>query len=99
MMIFHATDGLFFTRNNNGSVTITKTDGKSEVDGGTVFFKQSLDAGGWISAVLSMSAFGERPGDFYAWMRHHHGKEDILAGKRVGENRGGRKTYHDYREW
>jgi hypothetical protein len=26
----------------------------------------------------------ERPGDWYAWMRHHKGEEDLLVGKRGG---------------
>lgn len=82
--IFHSTDGLFFTRNDDGSVTMTKTDGKSVADGGNVLFEQRLDAGTWVSAVLAMSAFNERPGDFHAWLRHHKGEEDMLAGKRGG---------------
>lgn len=80
-MWFHSKDGLFFTRQDDGSVTITKTDGKPVAEGGKVLFEQTLDAGTWVSAVLTMSAFNERSGDFHIWKRHHTGEEDILAGK------------------
>lgn len=83
-IMFHSNNGLFFTRNDDGSVTITKTDGKAVADGGNVIFEQTLDDGTWASTVLSMTAFSERPGDWHAFMRHHKGVEDILVGKRGG---------------
>lgn len=82
--MFHVKDGLFFKRNDDGSVTVTKTtDGRqpSEVN---ISFSETLDEGSWCSVVLSMSAFNERPGDWHAWMRHHKGDEDLLVGKRGG---------------
>lgn len=77
---FHSTDGLYFTRNDDGSVTITKTDDQPIAeDESNVLFKQTLDAGSWVSAVLTMTHFNERSGDFDIWLRHHKGEEDILA--------------------
>jgi hypothetical protein len=82
--MFHVQDGLYLQRNDNGSVTITKTDGKWTSAGGAILFQQTLDAGSWCSVVLSMTAFSERPGDWHAWMDHHAGTKDILAGQRGG---------------
>ena len=82
--MFHSKDGLFFARNDDGSVTITKTDGKAVADGGKVLFEQTLDDGTWCSAILSMTAFGERPGDWYPVMDHYHGRKDMLVGQRGG---------------
>jgi hypothetical protein len=76
--VFHSQDGLFFTRNDDGSVTLTKTDGKPKSEGGKVIFEQTVDAGTWVSIGLTMSAFNERPGDYHVWVRHHQGGEDIL---------------------
>jgi len=59
--MFHVKDGLFFKRNDDGSVTVLKTsDGKEPTDS-NVSFTETLDDGSWCSAVLSMSAFSERP--------------------------------------
>ena len=80
----HVSDGLFFDREENGNVTLTKTDGKSPKDGGRVIFTQTFDAGHWASIILSMSSFGERPGDWHAWIAHHNGTQDILEGRRGG---------------
>lgn len=76
--MFHSKDGLYFTRKDDGSVTITKTDGKPISEDWKILFEQTVDAGTWASIVLAMSAFDERPGDFQIWMRHHQGEEDIL---------------------
>lgn len=82
--MFHDRDGVFFTRNENGSVTIIKTsDGKEPADANVVF-TNTMDEGPWCSIVLTMSAFNERPGDWHAWMKHHMGTEDMLVGKRGG---------------
>jgi hypothetical protein len=32
----------------------------------------------WASLVLSMSAFGERPNDWHAFMAYHQGEQDML---------------------
>lgn len=82
--MFHSKDGLFFNRNDDGSVTITKTDGKAVVDCGKVLFEQTLDDGTWCSAILSTTAFSDRPGDWHSVMDHHHGRTDLLIGKRGG---------------
>lgn len=82
--MFHDKDGLFFKRNDDGSVTITKTSDGKEPSADNVIFTQVVDEGPWCSVVLSMTAFNERPGDWGAWMKHHKGEEDLLAGKRGG---------------
>jgi len=84
--------------NDPGSVTIVKTtDGREPCfptpadfpaefgrEKGNIAFSETLDDGSWCSVVLSMSKFGERPGDWHAWMLHHKGDEDLLEGKRGG---------------
>lgn len=82
--MFHVKDGLFFRRNDDHSVTIIKTTDGKEPAGLNVEFSETVDDGSWCSVVLSASAFGERPGDWHAWMRHHKGDEDLLVGKRGG---------------
>lgn len=96
--MYHESNGLFFDRNDDGSVTIYKTsDGKEPclpsppdfppefgIEKGNIAFSQTIDDGPWCSIVLSMSAFSERPGDWGAWMRHHSAEEDLLVGKRGG---------------
>ena len=82
--MFHAADSLYFQRDEKGNVTITKTDGNAPDEGGNVLFSQTIDAGIWASAVLSMTHFSERPGDWHAWMDHHNGKRYILEGRRGG---------------
>ena len=82
--MFHTSHGLYFTRNEDRSVTITKTDGRAVADGGKVLFEQTIDEGSWVSVVLSMTAWSERPGDWGAWLLHHRGAEDVLAGRRGG---------------
>jgi hypothetical protein len=42
------------------------------------------DAAGWVSAVLPVTAYGERPGDWQAFMNHQMGHKDMLAGQRGG---------------
>jgi hypothetical protein len=86
--MFHYREGLFFKRNEDGSVTITKTTDGHEPRRWThlrpddnIGFCVTIEEGGWCSAVLSMTAFSERPGDWHAWMRHHKGEEDLLVGK------------------
>ena len=88
--MFHVADGLYFRGNEDHSVTIFKTsDGQYPLtdvapEDSNIAFAQALDDGSWCSVVLSMSSFGERPGDWHAWMRHHKGEEDLLEGKRGG---------------
>jgi hypothetical protein len=77
-MAFHYKDGIYFERLADGSVHIFRRlkDGDP---------KQSLvtvDPDGWASAVLSVSAYGERPGDWHAFVAHHKGHKDMLEGQR-----------------
>ena len=73
---FHVGDGLYFCRLDNGSVRIIKkADGMAN---SPVVFSVDIDDGGWVSAVLTMTQFNERPGDFHRWMDHHHGRVDVL---------------------
>ena len=51
---------------------------------GNIAYQVKIDEGSWCSIVLSMTEFSERQGDWHAWMRHHKGEEDLLAGKRGG---------------
>ena len=73
---FHSQDGLWFSREENGSVRITKFE--SGHNDAPLLFEQVLDDGTWCSIVLTMSAFSERPNDWYCWMEHHQGKRDLL---------------------
>lgn len=75
---FSVSDGLFFVRQKDGAVRIVKTDGKLPEDGGHISFDAQIDDGSWASAVLTMSEFNERPGDWYVWMDHHHGRRDAI---------------------
>lgn len=61
---FHVKDGLYFTRNDNGSVTITVTE-SGHIDSPVL---RSFDVGidGFASVVASMSARSEEYGGFYA---------------------------------
>lgn len=82
--MFHVSDGLFFRRNSDGSVAIIETSDGKEPTADNIRFTHEILAGPWCSVVLTMSAFNERPGDWHAWMKHHKGEEDLLAGKRGG---------------
>jgi hypothetical protein len=84
-----AADGLYFRRNEDGSVTILKTsDGKEPNDAApedtNVIFAQTIAEGPWISTLLNMTVFGERPGDWNAWLMHHRGEKDVIEGRRGG---------------
>lgn len=86
--MFHAADGLFFERLPNGNVRIEKRDGN-----GVTVFEQEVSDGIWCSAVLSMTAHSERPGDWVKFMAHHAGDHDILTpfqatGKSTGTSTG-----------
>ena len=75
---FHASEGVMFTRADNGDVVVYR----DEQEGRRVLLR--CDAGIWVSAVLSLSAWGERPGDWQAMSAHHMGRMDVLAGHRGG---------------
>jgi hypothetical protein len=77
---FHAFNGLFFHRLENGSVRIVQTkDGLELKEGGEIVFDVTIDDGTWGSIVLTMSAFNERPNDWDKWMAHHQGRKDLLS--------------------
>lgn len=76
--MYHASDGLYFSRETSGDVTISQRLRRAEDGEEELVFLQRVDAGHWASAVLSMSAHGERPGDWTAWMEHHKGLDDIF---------------------
>jgi hypothetical protein len=82
--MFHVSDGVFFRRNSDGSVAIFETTDGKEPGADNIRFTHEILAGPWVSVVLTMSQFNERPGDWHAWMKHHMGEEDLLAGKRGG---------------
>lgn len=68
-----------FYRESNGDVTVEIKNGWGELQA-----KETIEQGHWISNVLNMSSFGERPGDYHAWLKHHAGEKDILEGQRGG---------------
>jgi hypothetical protein len=75
--VFHSNDGLFFKREENGAVTITKTtDGKDPAeDASNVEFTQTLDDGTWASAVCTVSLGGEAYERWYSAMAFHNTPE------------------------
>jgi len=77
---FHLQDGIFFGRREKGAVIIYR----KPTDSSEPEILVQTDAGGWSSVVLSMSSYGERPGDWHPMMDHHLGKADLLVGKRGG---------------
>jgi|WetSurMetagenome_2_1015567.scaffolds.fasta_scaffold08818_10 hypothetical protein len=79
--VFHLANGLYFRQESNGDVTIIKR--SSGLVDAPILFEQTCDEGGWVSAVLSMTAFSERSGDFPAFEKHHLGKADLFAPKAV----------------
>jgi hypothetical protein len=76
---FHINNGVHVHRNEDGGVTLYR-----EVPGRELEVLVRMEAGVWCSAVLSVSAFGDRPGDWGAIMAHHQGRKDMLAGQRGG---------------
>jgi len=77
---FHLNDGIYFGRREAGAVIIYR----KVTDSSTPEILTQTDAGVWISLVLAMSAYNERPGDFSPMLKHHCGKADLLVGKRGG---------------
>jgi len=60
---FHALDGLYFTRGEDGSVTVAITE--SALVESPVLRSFTLDVDSFASVVASMSARGEENGGFY----------------------------------
>ena len=60
---FHVKDGLYFTRGENGAVTVTVTE--SAHVNSAVLRSFTFDVDAFASVVASMSARGEENGGFY----------------------------------
>ncbi len=76
--MFHVSNGLFFKREENGSVTILKTDGKEPAnDGSNVAFQETLDENVWCSAVATVSAGNEHDLRWYAAKEFHRSTGQI----------------------
>lgn len=60
---------LIFQRHENGDVEIF-LEGKS---------LHRIDVGHWVSTVLNLTLFSERPNDWHQLMAHHQGVRDVLS--------------------
>lgn len=69
--MFHANDGLFFDRNDDGSVTVSVADGFGADPRESV----TVDPGTWASAVASVSHRGEDGPTWREALRFHQGDE------------------------
>lgn len=76
---FGLTDALYLARLWDGRVAVVTTDGRAPNEGGEIWSETIIEDGIWGSAVLTMTAFSERPNDWHAFMDHHHGRRDLLA--------------------
>jgi hypothetical protein len=71
--MFHSKNGLFFDRNQDGSVKIVVTKGKFPLDApDEILYQQSLDADTWASVVSTVSKEGETSETFQQ-AREFHG--------------------------
>lgn len=61
----------YLQRLENGNVLITVKDKSYEIESGI-----------WVSLVLTMTAFSERPNDWHAFLAHHQGKSDLLESEK-----------------
>jgi hypothetical protein len=66
-------------RTDDGSVSITFTDGLSPESGGKLLHNIILPSNIWASAVLNMTAFGELPNQWSEFMAQHNGLIDHLT--------------------
>lgn len=64
---FHVQDGLYFTRGENGAVTVTVTE--AALNDSAVLRSFTFDVDAFASVVASMSARGEENGGFYEAQR------------------------------
>lgn len=74
----HITDGLFIDRTATGNVRLYRANPPLDV---------TIADNHWASAVLSVTAFGERPNDWHKFMDHHHGRKDMLNSPYMGNKR------------
>lgn len=65
---------MILTRLGDGSVQILI---QGPQTGGPIAVR-TLNAGDWVAAVVTMSAPGERPGDWSKFIDHHQGRKDVL---------------------
>lgn len=68
---FHYKDGLYFKRNADRSVTITKAK-TPMVDGKEIAFETTIDEFGWASIIASVSELGEDNLRFYKALEWHN---------------------------
>ena len=83
MQVFKVDDSISFERvltpgpnviGEKGTVFVVVKDGFSNQESNF-----EIPPNIWASLVLSMSAFGERPNDWHAFLAHHQGEQDMLA--------------------
>lgn len=75
---FHTQEGLYFSRNEDGSVTITKTE-TANTDS-KILFQQTVDENTWCSVIASMSKDGEGDNRFYiAKVFHESDNNGLLS--------------------
>ena len=75
--MFHAKDGWFFQRNEDGSVSIIHNPSSSPDQGKAP--DVTIDASVWASVVASVSRSGEENGRFYEALRFHDGVVEQVA--------------------
>lgn len=76
MRDFHTEDGLFFERNEDGSVTVRKYE--SAHQDAELVTEQIIPGDIWCSVISSMSKHGESDGRFYVAKIFHEGSTDGL---------------------
>jgi len=69
---FHYKDGLYFERNDDHSVTITKMK-YNNITETEVLFQVTIDENGWASIIASVSKDGEENLRFYKALEWHNG--------------------------
>ncbi len=67
------TSSLAFERCDNGDVNIYIADN----------YYVTVPSNIWVSAVLNMTAFSERPNDWHAFLAHHQGAMDLLQSQKT----------------
>ncbi len=68
---FHYKEGLFFKRNTDNSVTVTKMK-TAQADETEKLFEATIDENGWASIIASVSKRGEGDGRFYKALEWHN---------------------------
>ena len=73
--MFHYRNNLYFARQPDGSVVITKMERSGDVD--LTIFSATIDANGWASIVASVSKGGEENGRVYQAQRFHESEGEV----------------------